>query len=58
MEFENDISVHILKLLYEHYLVEENGHFKLENKDTSSLSNFDKILLEKLVSISKKNMNI
>lgn len=46
IEFENDISAHILKLLYEHYLVEENGFFKIENKDTSSLSNSDKIILE------------
>ncbi len=46
IEFEKDISAHILKLLYEHYLVEESGNFKIENKDTSSLSNSDKIILE------------
>lgn len=41
IEKEKDISAHILKLLYDGYLIEEQEHIKLSSKDTSSLTQAD-----------------
>jgi len=46
IEVEKDISAHILKLLYEGYLVEENNSFKTTNKDISILSKADQLVIE------------
>lgn len=46
IEFEKDISAHILKLLYQKYLIVENEKLIPINKDNPSLSVADHIVLE------------
>lgn len=45
VEFEKDVGAHILKLLYEGYLIEDGNVIKISNKDKSSLSQADLLVL-------------
>ncbi len=45
IEFKKDLSAHILKLLYEGYLVEENNKIKVSTKDNISLKETDVFVL-------------
>lgn len=46
IEPKKDISAHILKLLYEGYLVEENNHLIITEKNKTALSAQDQLILE------------
>ncbi len=54
LEYEKDISAHILKLIYEKYIIVENNQLQLSNKEMSNLSESDLFILN---IVKKKKIN-